>query len=275
MAANENGALPQAQTPIRRHTRQFASLRCVMALMIREMATRYGRSVGGYVWAFLEPLAGILILSLGFSLLVRNPPLGNSFIVFYATGILPFGLYQKLSSLIGRAINFSRSLLFYPAITWLDAILARLLLTSITEILVMIILMTTLLQITDTRIVLEFSPILQSIALAILVGIGIGILNCAIFGLFPVWMQIWDIATRPMLLISGVIFLYDDLGPFAQNILWYNPLMHITGLMRRGFYPHYQGEYVNVTYVITVGLVSMFLGLLLMRRHHRDIIHNR
>ena len=41
--------------------RSFASLRCVIALMLREMATTYGRSPGGYLWVMLEPIAGIAL----------------------------------------------------------------------------------------------------------------------------------------------------------------------------------------------------------------------
>lgn len=273
MSANKNSTVADAQPPRLQRAKSFASLRCVFALMLREMATRYGRSPGGYIWALLEPLAGIAILAVGFSLVLRSPPLGNSFIMFYATGVLPFALYQKLSNNISRCIKFSKSLLLYPIVTWVDAALARLFLTTITELLVMIILLSALLQITDTRILLDFGPIMQSVALAILTGIGIGVLNCVLIGLFDAWAQIWSIITRPLFIVSGVIFLYDDLGPTAQNILWYNPLMHVTGLMRRGFYPSYRADYVDPTYVTTVALACLFFGVVLMGRFHRNILN--
>ncbi|MEL6475009.1 MAG: sugar ABC transporter permease, partial [Pseudomonadota bacterium] len=37
----------------KRQRRRFASLRSIIALMLREMATSYGRSPGGYLWAVL------------------------------------------------------------------------------------------------------------------------------------------------------------------------------------------------------------------------------
>ena len=36
--------------------RRFASFRAIGALILREMATSYGRSPGGYIWAILEPV---------------------------------------------------------------------------------------------------------------------------------------------------------------------------------------------------------------------------
>ena len=47
--------------------------RIVMALMLREMATTYGRSAGGYLWAILEPILGIALLSVIFSLALARP----------------------------------------------------------------------------------------------------------------------------------------------------------------------------------------------------------
>ena len=71
--------------------------------------------------------------------------------------------------------------------------------------------------------------------------------------------------------ISGVLFLYEDLPPFAQDILWYNPIMHITGLMREGFYPVYSPGYISVAYTAACALVPMVIGLLLLPgQYHRD-----
>ncbi len=254
--------------------RSFAALRAIMALMLREMGTRYGRSPGGYVWAMLEPMGAITILSVGFSLLVRSPALGSSFILFFATGFLPFGLYQNVSNTVARSINFSRALLLYPAVTWVDAILARFILNALTELLVMLILFTAILSLTDAGALLDSFPILTSLSLAMLLGLSVGVLNCALIGLFPIWMQIWSVATRPLFLLSGVIFLFEDMPPLARDILWWNPLVHVVGEMRAGFYPTYSADYVSAIYVTTFSLICLFLGVVLMGRYHRDILND-
>ena len=61
------------------------------------MSTRFGRSYGGYVWAIAEPLGGILLLNIAFSLTLRHPPLGTNFALFYATGIIPFFLFTGVA----------------------------------------------------------------------------------------------------------------------------------------------------------------------------------
>lgn len=253
--------------------RTFRPARTIMALILREMSTRYGRSPGGYIWAILEPMGAILILAIGFSLLLRSPSLGNSFILFYATGFVPFTLYQDVQTMTARALMFSKPLLKYPAVTWSDAVLARFILNALTGILVGYIVLTIVLMITDSRVFLDLGPMVVAILLSLLIGLGIGMLNCAIFGLVDAWDTIWSVLTRPLFLASGVIFIYEDMPPLAQDILWYNPLMHVTGLMRTGFYPTYEASYVSVLYVVCFSLIAMFLGTVLLRRYHRDILN--
>lgn len=251
----------------------FPTIRNVLALMLREMSTRYGRTPGGYIWAVLEPFAAILFLSLGFSLLLRSPSLGTSFLLFYATGYLPLNLYFALSGPVSKSLQFSKPLLRFPAVSWIDAILARFVLNSLTGVLVAILLLTVILNIVETRTVLDLNPVVEAFALAMLLGLGIGTLNCTLIGLFPVWDVVWSVVTRPLFLASGVIYIYEDLPTFAQNILWYNPLIHVTGLARTGFYPTYSPTYIDHAYVIFFSLILCALGLLLTKRYHREILN--
>lgn len=255
-------------------TRSFATFRTVWALMLREMSTRYGRTPGGYIWAIIEPMGTIFLLAIGFSLIVRSPSLGNSFVLFYATGFLPFNIYQQITVMVSRSLIFSRPLLYYPAVSWIDAVLARFILNALTGIMVSYLIMVILLSFTETRTVLEIPPILLGLTLAIVLGFGVGVMNCALTGLFPTWELIWSIATRPLFLASGIIFVYEDMPRVIQDVLWYNPLMHITGIMRSGFYPMYAPQYVSVTYVLLVALVTAGFGLLLLGRYHREILEN-
>lgn len=265
--------VPDALIPVNAKRRRFAGLRTVGALMLREMSTRYGASPGGYVWAVLEPLGAIFALTLVFSLVVETPPLGNSFPLFYATGFLPFGLYQAIAATGASIINFSRPLLFYPTVTWVDALFARVILNSMTQVMVGILILSGIMMASETRSSLEFASILAAVGEALLLGIGVGLINCVISGLYPVWTQIWSIATRPLFLVSGVFFTYETLPRMAQDLVWWNPLIHITGILRSGFYPTYEPQYISHTYVIGVGLVLVALGTLLLGRFHRDILN--
>jgi len=262
--------LAQAQRP-----RRFKTARTVSALVMREMATSYGRSPGGYVWAILEPVGGIVMLTLVFSMIMRSPALGSNFPLFYATGYLPFMLYNDLGTKILAALRFSKPLLAYPGVTWLDAVLGRFALNLLTHLMVFCLIMTGIETLYDTGSMPEPGPILNALAMAAALGLGIGTLNCFLASMFPVWQNVWGILTRPMFIISGIFFLYDELPGRVRDILWWNPLIHVTSEMRRGFYGTYDPVFVSPIYVYGVAGACFVLGLVFLNRYHRDILNER
>lgn len=256
----------------RRTPTTVKTARTIVALMLREMGSTYGRSPGGYLWAVLEPIGIVIVLAIAFSLLLRAPSLGTNFILFYATAYMPFSLYMEVAQKTQASLNYSRPLLAYPGVTWIDAILARFVLNVLTGAAVSCILFFAILTFVDVQTVLDIQPILVGYAMAACLALGVGSLNCVLIGLFPVWGRLWGIATRPLFLASGVIYIYEDLPALAQNILWWNPLIHMTGWVRTGFYPTYHASYVSLPYCFGLGLGLTALGLIFMRAHYKRVL---
>ena len=252
--------------------RRFGASRTVLALLLREMSTTYGRSPGGYLWAVVEPVAVIVMLSLAFSLLLRTPSLGTSFILFYATGYLPLKLFRDLADRTAKAVRFSRPLLTYPKVTYMHAILARFLLQLLTQLMVFAIVFGGILLILDTRAAIDVPPILLSILMSAVLGLGVGAMNCFLMGIMPLWERLWSILTRPLLFVSCVFYTLDELPPKLQDVLWFNPIVHNVAVMRMGFYSTYDPLYVAPAYVFGIGLVLLAFGLLLLRRYHLDLL---
>ncbi|WP_372884146.1 ABC transporter permease [Shimia sp.] len=252
--------------------RRLASLRAIMAMMLREMASSYGRSPGGYLWAILEPAAGILLLALLFSLAFDAPPLGQNFSIFYATGVVPFFAFNEVANKTAAALQYSRQLLAYPRVTFMDAILGRFLLNFLTQMLVGYVVLSGILLLFETRTLIDFPGIALAYAMLAALCFGVGTLNCFLFLRFPVWQRAWAIITRPLMIVSGVIFLFATIPEPYRGYLWYNPLIHIIGQMRKSFYISYSGDYVSPAYVIGFGLCGALIGLLFLRRYYRDLL---
>jgi len=251
----------------------FPGLRAVTALIIREMATTYGRSPGGYVWAVMEPVAGVALLSIIFSVAFRSPPLGDNFALFYATAYLPFMMYMDVSGKIGTSIRYSKPLLAYPRVTYIDTILSRFLLNFLTQLVVFIIVMGGLVFFFGLNIGLNVSAIAQAFGMAAALALGIGTLNCYLSSTYPLWERIWGIANRPLFLVSGVFFVIENLSETYRNLLLWNPLVHMISQMRAGFYMTYDARLVSPTFVYAVSIICLFFGLLLLNRYHRDILN--
>lgn len=256
-------------------TRSFATVRSIAALILREMATSYGRDPGGYIWAVLQPMAavGVMILIFKSGLRMRNPPLGTDFGIFFATGMVPFMAWGDISRKLGSALTYSKALLVYPSVTLFDALAARFLLNFLTQLLVAYVVFTFFLVVFDTGTTLHLPGVALAYAMAMAFAVGIGTVNAFLTGLFPVWRQIWSILTRPLMIISGVIFLIDDVPQPFRDWLWWNPLVHVVGQMRKSFYPQYDALYLSPTYVFLLSSILIVLGLLFLDRYKLRILH--
>lgn len=270
----DQSALPRLPTAPARPPRRVGTPRVVAALMLREMSTTYGRSALGYLWAILEPAAGIFLLTAIFSLAFRSPGIGTNFALFFASGMLPFLAYSDVSSKISVALRFSKSLLFYPGVTFMDALIARLLMNAMTQMFISAIVLTGILWLYDLKVILDLPAIALGFTMAMALAAGIGTLNCFLLSVYPVWERTWAILNRPMFLISCILFLYDSVPMPYRDWLWWNPLVHIVGQMRKGIYATYDATYVSPVYVFLVSGITLTLGLLLLRRYHRDIIND-
>lgn len=242
------------------------TVRSVWALLLREFATNNASSFGGVLWAFIRPLASVVLLTAVFSTGFRSPPVGDMFAIFYATGIVPFNLYAMIGRSLGDAVRANRKLLRYPRITVLDTLLARLVFTMLMQAIVAVLLYYVVLNVWDTKTILDFGPILQSMGLAVVLGFGIGVLNVCLFQIFPTWRLIWGVLTTPLFLLSCIVYSYEQVPQPFDEWLIYNPLIHIVALSRSGFYPGYPAHHVVPMYPLCFGVVAAIIGLIILNQ---------
>jgi len=240
-------------------------LRVLFALVMREMTTRYGRSVGGYVWALLEPAGTVALLTVIFAQIARQPPLGDSFAMFFATGYLAFHVYMDVSRAVSASVKVNRALLTFPRVTMVDTVIARFVLQLLTSVVLFALVIGAVLAVTGAQTRIDVLYVLLSLMLAALFGLGVGAINCVLFAFSATWERVFGVINRPMFLISGALFVIEDLPRPLQEMLWWNPLVHVTSAMRRGFYPYYEASVMSPAYVVLVSLSLLVLGVLLLR----------
>ena len=177
------------------------------------------------------------------------------------------GCSTRWPSAVSSAISANRGLLAYPVVEPLDAVFARFALNFMTDFLVATLLFAGIIWFTDAHVNLDLAAIAGAFILTALLGLGIGTLNCVLFGLFPTWKNVWSVLTRPLFLLSGIFFLFEACPPF-RDIVWYNPIVHLIGLMRAGFYGSYHaGLRLGPLRARDHRASSFVLGGYLLRRH--------
>lgn len=241
-------------------------LRVLGALALRETCARFGRSPGGYLWAVAEPLGGAVVLTAVFGLVVASPPIGPSFMLFYATGLVPFLAFSAVANGAMNAASQNRGLMCYPSVTPLDVVLARAGLEALAQTAVAAVLLGGLVAALGLPVGFEPACFAAALAAAAGFGLAVGTANAALVAYVPAWRHVWAVANKPLFLVSGILFLPDRLPTAARDLLWFNPLAHAVPLMRAAFYGPDQALFVSPAWLGGVTLALFVPAALVVRR---------
>lgn len=255
--------------PVRLHIRVTA------ALMIREMSTRYGSKPGGYIWALVEPIAYIALLTLVFSAIARLPALGNSFSLFFASGYLPFMFFHSVQAFIAGGVKANRALLNYPIVSPIDVLVSRYIVQLLTSTVVAVLVLALVVLEDGVTISLDFGVVVASLLSASLLGAGIGMANASLFARSALYEQVYGIISRPLMMVSGVFFLPESMPHPYGDLLLLNPIAHVITWFRRGIYPEYRAHSLDIFYVLVFTSVTLMVGLMLFTYSSQQLREDR
>jgi capsular polysaccharide transport system permease protein len=241
------------------------------ALIIRETRTRFGRHRLGYIWALIEPAMWIAMFG-GIYLLAERPaPDGLPLVGFMATGIIPFLLFRETASRLVSSIDANKGLLFYPHIRPLDFMAARGLLELATHLMLLFLFMAGVTLWTGEASLHNVLLLLTGMLLASGLGVGLGLIFCALSVFTATATQFFAQLGRPLFWTSGLFFSTNSLPTGIRDVLLYNPVLHAVEIARDGWFASYDAEYVSVSYPAAWIMALLFFGLTLERVARRRI----
>jgi len=247
--------------------------RVISALMLREMKTRYGRQRLGYLWALIEPMMFVVILSAIFSLRGRGEAWDMPLVPFLVTGIIPYLLFRDLMGVGLKAVRSNQPLLTFPQISIFDLLLARALLETATHVLAFVILTVVIVNLIDPLRIEEPLLVLTWLILIALLGFGSGLGLGALSAIFRTVEQLAPtLISRPMFFISGVFFTVEMIPESVRHIALLNPLLHLIALLRSAFFVKYDSIYVSKMYAIFFVMAVLCLGLLTLNALRKQIL---
>lgn len=100
-------------------------IRVIGALLLREMATRFGRDNLGYLWLFVEPMMLAGAVSAVQHSSATSMPGGIDVTVFAVSGYIPFYVLRGILNRAPTAVVANQSLLYHRRVTLLDILIAR------------------------------------------------------------------------------------------------------------------------------------------------------
>lgn len=242
--------------------------RTIFALLLREARIRHGRSRLGYAWAVIEPFAIVAMITLFFSGLAGSRSIDMALPVFVAIGVVSFQYFRHTSAFIGLSFEANRPLFNYPNVHELDAALARLLLDSITSIVIAALVMVFLILAFDAALPAHPQVILLSYAGLGLLAFGVGLNVAALQRVFMTAHHVYGMVMAPSFFLSAVLYSLEGVPPGFRDLLVWNPIAHGIEGMRLGYYPAYHARHVDLAYLYLCAGVFVFSGLfqLLLKR---------
>lgn len=239
--------------------------RVLIALMLREARTRFGRQKLGYFWALVEPMMHIAIFYAAFSYMLRVVPLGHSLLIFLVTGLGTYLGFQRILDRTMGAYASNEALLSFPVVKVSDVFLGRALLEFATWIVTTFILIAPLVALDQAPyprdIVLMLLAMCSLFGIALGCGVALGVLT----EFLPSLANILRVPFRLLYFTSGGFFLPESLPPAARDIVVWNPVLHGVTLFREGYYPRYDSHTLAVLYLTSWSVASILLAFVVVR----------
>jgi capsular polysaccharide transport system permease protein len=243
-----------------------AQWRVIVALMLHDVSSRFaGSRLGYFAMGVGFPLSHIMILLLIYSGLGRAAPYGDSPALWFATGVVPFMAFQYMSRFISLGVAINKSLLWFPVVKIADIIFSRTIIELLNAGMVVLIL-AVVFQVAGIDI-MPLDVVQASLAMLamMLLGIGFGVINAVLCSIFPFWVTGYALIAMIFWIASGIVFVPDALPDVARYPISFFPPLQGVEWMRSAYYEGYGSNVLDKTYLVSVGVGSLFLGLVLER----------
>jgi capsular polysaccharide transport system permease protein len=239
--------------------------RVLVALMLRDIKTRFGGSEWGFLIAIAWPLTHIVALLLINAGAGRVAPYGDSAALWFATGIVPFMAFSYMSRFIMLGIVLNRPMLLFPRVKITDILFARALVEALNAGCVVLILAVIFWAYGIDFMPLDPAQACFALAASVLLGLGVGVINAIIAAAYPLWATGYALFTIFLWFTSGVFYVAGALPEALRYPLSFNPIVHGVEWMRSAYYEGYGGAFLDKAYIIWFALSLLFVGLLLER----------
>ena len=254
-----------------------ASRELLINLTLRELRGKYKRSLLGWSWSLLNPLATMLVFTVVFRFFLRidfppGDPSGlHSFAFALVIGLLPWnflsnGINGSMTALIGNAnlikkVYFPREVLVMANVaSWVVSLLIELSVLAVA------------LMIVGNFVAPWLVPVLVIVAIQTVFVIGIGlalsVLNVYfrdVAHLVGILLQVWFYATPIVYPIGFVQEATKNLG-WAMTLYRLNPMVRFVEAYQDCLYHLRLPTVANVAYLLAAATAALLVGLLVFLR---------
>lgn len=241
--------------------------RVIKALMLREIHTINGNSKLGYLWVLIQSVFGIAVFwGVRHFMGATQAPHGMGMAMFLAIG---FGVWNIFSTTVNRcmtAVSGNKALLTFPQVTELDVMISRTLVTTATQLLVTMLIISAAWLMLGEPFVLGSLPLLLTLIVVVpLMSLGFGLMLSSLAVYVPALEKLVPMILRILFFVSGVFFSISLFSQSLTSVLLWNPVLHAVELCREAMHAPYVVQGLSLSYLLLVTLSVCTIGGLLER----------
>jgi ABC-type polysaccharide/polyol phosphate export permease len=231
------------------------------ALVDRERRTRFATGTIGYLWAYIVPIAWIGFVVLAFRILDRAPPISVGPEIFVGTAFIPYIIFRNTVISLSRTVATHRHLLYIRPIEIGDFFTATSILEGYNLFAITFIICGGITVMFSAEPPSDMPQVLTVLLLVWALGTGVGRFVGVIGLLSDSFSRVVPILLRPVFWLSGIFYTATELPLPIQNILWFNPVFHLTELLREAYFLGYESPVASAWYPILVAAVFFVLSV--------------
>lgn len=258
-----------------RLTALWARREILQTLVRRDLRVRYARSVLGYLWTIIDPLAMALIYFVIFAVIFKRPDAGHHpYFLFLLVGLLAWQWFSSSVTETSRALLSEAKLVrstSLPRELWV----IRVVIAKGVEYLLSLPILVAFaaFYVISGEAGLNWRLVLLPLGLVLqfLVQVGVGLLLAPLTVLVEDTQRVVRIAMRMAFYSTPIIYSLDTVPENLRVVLWFNPMSGVLELYRAGLFDEPLVPQPIVTSVV-LALVFLVVGSTVFKRLERSVL---
>lgn len=247
-------------------------VRVIKALMMRELATRFGRENIGFLWIMVEPLLFALLVGALWRAMKGPIEYGVDIVAFVATGYIPLVLFRSTISRAVSSFTANGGLMYHRQIKVLDILLVRFLIELMGHMMAYLFIALVLGAFGLFPMPYDIGFLVLGWGYYALFTLAVALVVAPLSEMSEVVEKVMPVTIYIMIPFSGAFYLVGSMYGDAATAVLYSPPVHGMEMMRYGvFGPSINPQY-DFLYPLKFILPCMAIGLLLCRRVRQRLV---
>jgi capsular polysaccharide transport system permease protein len=235
----------------------------LLAALLRDMRTRFGRSYVSYILAIVWPLSHLTIAFTMYILGHKVAPIGDDPSVFAFTGLVPYIMCLYPARFTAMTVMQNKPLLNFTVVKPIHLVVSRAILESLSSLLALMCFVAVLMALNMATPPDDIYLLAETIGAVLFFSVSYGFFGILFISLNPNFGMLAIVfSILGLYLSSGAILPLNTTSSYIQGILSYNPLFEAVGLMRCAYFSAYDVSDYSLSYIYILGFVFVMLGLL-------------